>query len=123
MGNGHFETSSSTLRLRIPDNAQFRILLSLFCPRKSELDGILLNSSSYGLVKRGGYIANPDKPEHSTLRKKSIHMFTEGSVFKVRQELNGKIADLKPDYEGLSQNIWRDGLAFSIPTLKPLEHI
>ena len=121
VGNGHFEVSSSILKLTVPDGASHKLLLSLFCPKKEELNKNLLKSSSYGLVKRGGYIASPEKLEHLTLRKKSVYMFTEGSVFETTQELQGKIENLKPEYIGLSQNVWRDGLAFSIPTLKPAE--
>jgi CRISPR-associated protein Csm4 len=120
VGNGQFEASRSTLLLNVPENTRFRVLLSLFCPKKNELEN-MISSSQYGLVKRGGYIASPDKTEHSSLRKKSIHMFTEGSVFEVEHELEGKIANLKPDYNGLDQNVWRDGLAFTIPTRKPLK--
>jgi CRISPR-associated protein Csm4 len=123
VGNGHFVTTTDTVHLKLPDNATHQLLLSLYCPQQSELNKSLLLMSSYGLLKRGGYLASPDKAEHLTLRKKSVYMFTEGSVFETTAPLTGKIENLKPTYSGLSQNVWRDGLAFSIPTLKPAERI
>lgn len=121
VGNGHFEAKPDTLKLKLSENATHQLLLSLYCPQQAELSKSLLLSSSYGLLKRGGYLANPDKAEHLTLRKKSVYMFTEGSVFETTIPLTGKIENLRPTYSGLSQNVWRDGQAFSIPTLKLAE--
>ena len=121
VGNGHFEATTDKLQLTLPDKATHQLLLSLYCPQQSELSQSLLQSSSYGLLKRGGYLASPDKTEHLTLRKKSVYMFTEGSVFETNMPITGKIENLKPTYSGLSQNVWRDGLAFCIPSLKPAE--
>lgn len=121
VGNGHFVAKPDTLQLTLPENATHQLLLSLYCPQQSELSKSLLKSSSYGLLKRGGYLASPDKTEHLTLRKKSVYMFTEGSVFETTTPLTGKIENLRPTYSGLSQNVWRDGQAFSIPSLKPAE--
>lgn len=123
VGNGHFEAKTDTLLLTLPNNATHQLLLSLYCPQKSEINEALLLSSSYGLLKRGGYLTSPDKAEHLTLRKKSVYMFTEGSVFETTLPLSGKVVNLKPSYSGLNQNVWRDGQAFSIPTLKPAERI
>lgn len=117
VGNGQFEVSEATLTLNVPDQPSHQLLLSLWCPEQTELDAYFLGHSAYGLVKRGGYIASPDQPDHLTYRKKSIYMFTEGSVFPHRpgKVLNGKVADLKPDTPDVSQHVWRDGLAFAIP--------
>jgi CRISPR type III-A-associated RAMP protein Csm4 len=124
VGNGQFEVTESTLTLRVPDQPTHQLLLSLWCPDQSELDTDFLQRSAYGLLKRGGYIASPDRPEHLTYRKKSVYMFTEGSVFLHRDDrpLTGKVVDLKPDAPDVTQSVWRDGLAFSIPiTLFPAE--
>jgi CRISPR-associated protein Csm4 len=122
VGNGQFEVSETTLTLTVPDQPTHEMLLSLWCPKQAELTPDFLQQSSYGLIKRGGYIASPDRMEHLTYRKKSIYMFTEGSVFQHRpdQQLTGKIVDLKPDTPDVQQHIWRDGLALTIPiTLFP----
>lgn len=117
VGNGQFEVSEATLTLNVPQQPSHQLLLSLWCPDQAELNASFLEQSAYGLVKRGGYIASPDQPDHLTYRKKSIYMFTEGSVFPHRpgQPLRGKVADLKPDTPEVSQHVWRDGLAFAIP--------
>ncbi|RIV25581.1 type III-A CRISPR-associated RAMP protein Csm4 [Fibrisoma montanum] len=124
VGNGQFDVSETTLTLRVPDEPTHELLLSLYCPEQTELDAGLLQDSAYGLIKRGGYLASPDRPEHLTYRKKSIYMFTEGSVFPHRADkpLRGKIADLKPDAPEVTQHVWRDGLALTIPiTLFPAD--
>lgn len=117
VGNGQFCVSETTLSLRVPDEPTHQLLLSLWCPEKAELDPDFLAQSAYGLIKRGGYMASPDRPEHLTYRKKSIFMFTEGSVFPNRPDrpMLGKVADLKPDAPDVKQHVWRDGLAFTIP--------
>lgn len=117
VGNGQFEVRESKLTITVPDQPTHQLLLSLWCPEQAELDTDFLDRSAYGLVKRGGYISSPDRPEHLTYRKKSIYMFTEGSLFPNRlgRPLLGKIADLKPDAPEVTQNVWRDGLAFTIP--------
>lgn len=117
VGNGQFEVSETNLTLRLPDQPTHQLLLSLYCPEKTEIGASFLSNSAYGLVKRGGYIASPDRPEHLTYRKKSIYMFTEGSLFPYRTDkpLSGKIADLKPDTPDITQHVWRDGRAFTIP--------
>jgi len=122
VGNGQFEVTEAELTLNVPDVPTHDLLLSLWCPQQAELDAAFLGQSAYGLVKRGGYIASPDQPEHLTYRKKSIYMFTEGSLFPHRpnRPLTGKVADLKPDAPDVIQHVWRDGLAFTIPaTLFP----
>lgn len=124
VGNGQFEVIEAELTLNVADVPTHDLLLSLWCPQQAEIDAHFLAQSAYGLVKRGGYMASPDRPEHLTYRKKSIYMFTEGSIFPHRADksLIGKVADLKPDAPEVIQHVWRDGLAFTIPvTLFPPE--
>ncbi len=118
VGNGQFESSESLMSLDIPENAKYQLSLSLWCPTREDVDHSFLKNSSYGLIKRGGYIASPAKMEHLTLRKKSIYMFTEGSIFPNDKILKGKVSNLKPDISIVTQDVWRDGLAFMIPINK-----
>ena len=123
VGNGQFYVDQQDLVLRLPDHPTHQVLLSLWCPQKTELDDAFLQNSAYGLIKRGGYIASPDRPEHLTYRKKSVYMFTEGSIFPAGRPLVGKVENLKPDAAGVTQNVWRDGLAFALPiTVKSASH-
>ncbi|GAB4017532.1 type III-A CRISPR-associated RAMP protein Csm4 [Spirosoma koreense] len=122
VGNGQFEVMEAALTLRVSDDPSHHMLLSLWCPQQNELTAAYLDQSAYSMLKRGGYIASPERLEHLTYRKKSIYMFTEGSVFPHRTGglPDGKIVDLKPDTPEVTQHVWRDGLAFTIPiTLYP----
>lgn len=119
VGNGQFDfdpaTDAGTLTLHTPDQPTHQLLLSLWCPRRAELSEEFLLASSYGLLKRGGYLASPENPAHLTYRKKSVYMFNEGSVFPHGPILSGKIENLKPDAPEVTQPVWRDGLALTIP--------
>ena len=71
------------------------------------------------MVKRGGWLANPQEDKHRSLRKKSIYMFAEGSVFNVSEtdlKLQGKLVNLKPEGEVFTNPhpIWRDGRAIFV---------
>lgn len=104
-------------------NGQLNI--SLYCPKKNELSDIQENTLySYALTKRGGYIANPSDLRHLTIRKKSIYMFEEGSIFPFDESRIGKIEDLRPllkqpeDGNGpkpVGHPIYRDGRAIFLP--------
>jgi CRISPR-associated protein Csm4 len=86
-------------------------LISLFW--EYPISEILLEDSSYELQKRGGWIYSTSG--HQLLRK-SIQMFTEGSVFK--SEPSGKLADVTPDRFKQYRNwhpIYRSGISLSLP--------
>ena len=68
------------------------------------MQDLTLTKSFYQLVKRGGWIASPI----STYRKRTVYMFTEGSVFKTPISPKGKVADLRPAVF-TEHAIWRDG--------------
>ena len=115
VGNGHFSFSESSLHLKTPKDSDHQMILSLWCPKEMEVNPDFLVNSAYGLTKRGGYIASPANPEHLTYRKKSVYMFTEGSIFPRSIPIQGKIVDLKPNVDYINQPVWRDGQAFTIP--------
>jgi CRISPR-associated protein Csm4 len=114
-GNGQFDIDTkSTMDLEFPADATHDLSLSLYCPKKEEIEG-KLNDSYYELIKRGGYISSPKNETHLTVRKRSIHFFTAGSVFPKVEKRKGKIVNLKPKYDGLEHPIWRDGQAIFVP--------
>jgi CRISPR-associated protein Csm4 len=117
VGNGQFEFKGfESVDFKQAEGATHQMAMSLYCPTKEEIvDEVFLNDSAYSLIKRGGYIANPDNFNNSTLRKKSIVMFNEGSVFPSSKKLVGKVADLKPDIPIVKHSIWRDGRALFLP--------
>lgn len=123
-GNGQFELGEDKLTLTIPEKEQanYQLNLSLYCPEEQEIKDTV-SRSFYSLIKRGGYISSPAKPENQTIRKKSVYMFTEGSLFPYQVERRGKVEDLKPDFAGVGHSIWRDGqpifLPFNYPNNEP----
>lgn len=115
LGNGHFlpEFPEEQLSLNLPQNGNAQVCLSLYCPRREELSESMLRASSYQLIKRGGYLSNPEDVRYISWRKKSIYMFQEGSVFPAGTILNGKLADVTPN--GLPHRVYRDGQALFVP--------
>jgi CRISPR-associated protein Csm4 len=115
VGNGQFEiVESRPFEHAANEDCNKQIALSLYCPKQKEVqDQAFVKGSAYSIVKRGGYVANPEDFDKSTLRKKSVYMFSEGSVFP-KQELEGTIVDLKPA-EYTMHPVWRDGRALFLP--------
>lgn len=117
VGNGQFEINLETINLDLPES-DYSMLLSLYCPLKEEIEAGILEGSSYQLIKRGGYVAGATNISHRHLKKKSIYMFSESSVFKSRS-LEGKIVNLRPDWNDESLgNVWRSGRPLTIPIRK-----
>ncbi len=116
-GNGAFDFEKTELKLNLPDpaTATRHIALSLFCPKKEEMDKETLLSSGYQLIQRGGYLASPADENWTAWRKRSVWMFREGSVFPAR--MAGKWVDLQPSIlknESLRHPVWRDGRGFFV---------
>ncbi len=116
VGNGIFKPEWTEMNINLPEKADSKMLLSLYCPKEKELYEDFLKQSAYQLIKRGGYIASPENLDFLTFRKKSVYMFSEASVFPEEMKTEGKKVNLKPDnIKGLDHDIWRDGNAFVIP--------
>ena len=117
VGNGQF-TASEPQPFALPNSqAQGRQMpLGLYLPTKAELDSIDLEQSSWGLIKRGGYMAAAEHETHRSLRKNSIYFFTEGSSFTSQQPLQGKVENLRPkNYnDDTLHPIWRCGMPLFI---------
>lgn len=117
-GNGQFSIGFDEMDLSVPDQkeAKFHLNLSLYCPEKESINEDTLRSSFYKFTKRGGYVSSPADDRHLTIRKRSIYMFTEGSVFPFSESRTGKIENLRPlTYKGFDHPIWRDGRSIFIP--------
>jgi len=88
--------------------------LSLYSPTQEEFCKIEPEKSFYEFEVRKGWVSN------NTLRRKSLRMFTEGSVLKLKEEIrpNGVTHKLlnKEDYpDYLSYDIFRSGQALFLP--------
>jgi CRISPR-associated protein Csm4 len=117
VGNGFFKPEFSTLSLRVPDNAPAQCSLGLYLPAENELSDNDLEQSAWSIIRRGGYMAGAASHEHITLRKRSVFMFEEGSVFP-NKPLTGKREDLKPAWQGLEHAVWREGRPVFVPIIK-----
>lgn len=89
------------------------VTLSLFCPNKEEQkhNTWFGKESRYTLTARRGWIHN------SSLRRKSICMFAEGSQFKnpsPGESLKGDMVDVSPEGGYLNHKVFRDGRGFFI---------
>jgi CRISPR type III-A-associated RAMP protein Csm4 len=119
LGNGQFEFNADFLSLKLPEKATEWMNLSLYLPKdKNEIEAGL-NNCTCDIIKRGGWISSPEQDNHASLRKESIMMFIEGSVFHFSESesvlVKGKKENVKPDINGLDHPVWRDGKAIFLP--------
>jgi CRISPR-associated protein Csm4 len=92
-------------------------LISLYWqdPKLGLPNGLLVDSTKYELVKRSGWIASPFSGRQ--LRRKSISMFAEGSVFPISPL--GELADVTPDDFRGNHSIYRSGICITLPINPP----
>lgn len=115
VGNGQFKIewlSENPLPIETP--TKYGLNLSLFCPENETDLAIMLDEKArYELIKRGGWLSEP----HTGLRKRSVYMFKEGSVFRLSkpENVHGCTVDLQPDILGKKHPVWRSGKAIFIP--------
>lgn len=121
IGNGLFDFDErkdvSDFELKEYKVANMKINLGLYLPTLSEHGEIDFNNSAWGFTKRGGYLAGAANEKHNSLRKKSIYLFNEGSVFASAESLVGKYENLKPEWNNETDAlhpIWRDGKSLFI---------
>ena len=117
VGGGKFVPQiSGSLNVETSTDANARLLLSLYIPKKEEFSNISLEESLFNLCKRGGFIAGSEHPQFRHLRKRSVFMFGVGSILKTNQDLIGKIVNLRPDWNDQSLHpVFRSGRALSLP--------
>ncbi|WP_367389034.1 type III-A CRISPR-associated RAMP protein Csm4 [Lewinella sp. LCG006] len=109
--------------LELPPSATRQMNLSLYWPRQNEALALAEEGAAYQLQRRGGYMAQPANDNHLSIRKRSVYMVTEGSVFSNQHSLEGRLGDLRPDSDALTKAgipivdhpVWRDGQALFLP--------
>ena len=115
VGGGKFEVDTETIHINDADNPTASMLLSTYIPSQDELDLLQLNTATYSLLHRDGYIAGSNQDQFQHLRKKSIYMFSPGSFFHTLEHLDGKIVDLRPDWNDNNLHpVFRSGKPFVI---------
>jgi CRISPR-associated protein Csm4 len=113
VGNGFFEFSYSDIELGIPQDSEYSSNLGLYYPDKEKVKAEIDDKSAYELIKRGGWITTPG---HMTKEKKSVYMFSEGSIFKKKEAIDGiGNIDLTPEGIDIRHNIYRSGKSLFIP--------
>ncbi len=115
VGGGKFEVEAGIIELPEVAEANASIILSLYLPAEEELPNLSLETSRYNLILRGGYMAGSDKEEYRHLWKKNVYMFDVGSVFNTTKPIDGKIADLRPDWNEPMHPVYRSGKPFCLP--------
>jgi CRISPR-associated protein Csm4 len=91
-------------------------ILSLFW--QQPLPENFLLYANYHLQERGGWLTSP-QTEGRQLRRKSVQMFTDGSVFSASTPLIGQLADVTPVSLGTANSpryhkIYRSGIGLSL---------
>jgi CRISPR type III-A-associated RAMP protein Csm4 len=124
VGNGSFIAEHEQITLDLPDNTNASMALSLYHPQQGELDAAALENGFYDFIQRGGWMASPEDDNTRTYRKKSVYMFTEGSVFPAapagdQLKIRGKKAEVAPDNSVLpnpvEHPVWREGTGLFLP--------
>ncbi|MCX8020850.1 MAG: type III-A CRISPR-associated RAMP protein Csm4 [Chitinophagaceae bacterium] len=114
VGNGFFtfqpENDVIPFEFRFSSSSGKYVNLGLYLPDKEELPHIDFSQSYWEFIKRGGYIASGGEPRFRSLRKKTVWMFTAGSIFQSTVPLKGKCIDVRPDSNEKDLHpVWRDG--------------
>jgi len=109
-GKGLFKPGFKEIKMNLEPRTHF-VTLSLYYPREEEIS--VSSERYYELVKRGGWIYSIDA---KNLRRRTVRMFSEGSVFKAVAglELYGDLANVKPK-EFAEHEVYRYGYAFPVP--------
>jgi len=116
IGKGSFEVEKVNLDLSANTESDAYYSLSLYSPSKEEFEQIAPEKSYYDFVLRCGWISN------KTLSRKTLRMFSEGSVLKIKskQKPSGIVHKVlnKEEYpELLTYDIYRSGQTLFLPMM------
>ncbi len=112
-----FQEATAFAELFETENSNAYCLLSLCCPSKSEMPSAK-TAVAYNPVIRKGWTGSLSTS--SQRKRKTVYMFSEGSVFQNQNKINGCLVDVTPDktitpeWNGL-HDVYRYGYALSIP--------
>lgn len=110
-GKGLFKADFEEMEMNTKPGDHF-VTLSLYYPMKEEISMLRDGNGHYELINRGGWIYSL---EAKNLRRRTVRMFSEGSVFKsANTDLYGGLADVKPE-EFTEHEVYRYGYAFAVP--------
>lgn len=94
--------------------SNYYLLLSLYSPTKDEFENINPKESFYDFKIRGGWISN------TTLNRKSLRMFVEGSVLSLKNKqrpigMIHKTLEAKHYKDNIKYDVFRSGQAIFLP--------
>src|SRR5690606_21537281 len=121
VGHGTFDWERGEITIELPEGAEHIVTMSLYHPEDPEtLQSMVDENSAWKLIKRGGWITDP---KYQTIRKRSVYMFSEGSVFKKPVDVCTQIGlpaiNLQPQEEKgeypVDHPIWRCGRSLVLP--------
>ncbi|MFK7905016.1 MAG: type III-A CRISPR-associated RAMP protein Csm4 [Chitinophagales bacterium] len=125
LGNGTFDLEEAEMTLELPAMGEARhwMNLGLYCPTHEEwkTNREALKESSFGLMKRGGWLSSPEVETNISFRKQSLYMFSEGSVFAFGDWkgkgmiVRGDVKDIAPEIVDVAHEVWRDGTSVFVP--------
>jgi CRISPR-associated protein Csm4 len=98
------------MEITVPTDFNGIISLSLYYP-KDQSETVGIKDGFYDLIERKGYIYSP---YGSSLRRRSIRMFAEGSVFSKAPERKGKLVPVKPA-KFIHHEVYRCGYLLTLP--------
>jgi CRISPR-associated protein Csm4 len=112
------------LRLDLPEHGPRAVLLSRYIPRTEELAALQESTSTYQLVRVGGWLYSQGKPAQ---RRQRVRMVSEGAIL-AHSDVRGQVVDVRPDYsksrrahpilgsgQGADHPVYRSGLALALP--------
>lgn len=114
VGKGQFSVEAvENFKLEEPGKADAVMTLSLFHPTADEVAKGLLTRSAYDVIKRDGWVTAQG---FRSLRRRSLNMFIEGSVFKdLKKTAYGDVpVVLGKDETPASFDIYRYGRGFCV---------
>ncbi len=114
VGKGRFEVKKEKISIDTSNEREFFLTMSLFLPKKEEIQLLKHPESRYLFENRTGWSNIPGmKP-----RKISLRMISEGSVLPMRDRIHGYLwsADENKHLES-AENVIRYGFAFQIPVV------
>jgi len=113
VGKGFFNVEANEeFKIKFPENPNGFMTLSIYSPRDDEIDNL---DGFFEIIERSGYIYSP---YGKNIRRKSIRVFKEGSVFSKNKK--GRLVDITPSFFK-EHKIYRFCYAFTIP-LKGVEY-
>lgn len=116
VGRGFFTSEIGTIDLRLPEDYNNVLVLSLFNPSNEEIEQINFSNSNFEIITRSGWVSSSGA---STLRRKRLRFLSEGSVISLKSNLlpRGRMANVldKNELPQLSHDVYRNGRLFSIP--------